>query len=524
MMRAFLTLIVVTAVAGALFPAAAQVTNLTVDHVGSNFSMVSGDTIQWSYNIPTPGGTVSGEIWYDVNSNGTIEPGTDVNKFTFTQTDGNSNGNGGPPDLDGTANGFVIFGQRVGVAPGHYILKFTFNAQSASIEGNVTALASPAHTISGHVTPPAGKSSQYINVVLQQNGGNQNSFWDAYTDASGDYTIAMDADTAGNPWNLRIENNPYPPAIISPQDTFVTVTGNHTGYNFTLYPAAAQVAGTVHDEFGNPAGNNGVNLYRYGSFIFHSGRVNGSGFFQIGLTAAELTSDTWILQSNSNSNNGNTGSELIAQAAVPAIGLGDSLYYALVVYTANSTIEGQVQINGVPANFPLAIQASNSDTAYAQATTDSATGNFVIYVSDKIYNYDVTAAYLSYPYNSAHVTAHAGQTGIIVNVTVAGVVERAPGIPGSFALRQNYPNPFNPATHIDYDLPVASNVRLTVFNLLGQEVMRVVDAEQHAGSYRATIDASQLSSGVYLYQLTATSPNGLASNVYRSTKKFVVMK
>src|ERR1051326_6861072 len=87
MMRAFLTLIVVTAVSGALFPAAAQVTNLTVDHVGSNFSMVSGDTIQWSYNIPTPGGTVSGEIWYDVNSNGTIEPGTDVNKFTFTQSE-----------------------------------------------------------------------------------------------------------------------------------------------------------------------------------------------------------------------------------------------------------------------------------------------------------------------------------------------------------------------------------------------------------------------------------------------------
>ena len=525
MMRAFLTLIVVTAVAGVLFPAAAQVTNLTVDHVGSNFSMVSGDTIQWSYNIPTPGGTVSGEIWYDVNANGTIEPGTDVNKFTFTQTDGNSNGNGGPPDLDGTANGFIIFGQRVGVAAGHYILKFTFNAQSASIEGNVTALASPAHTISGHVTPPAGKSLQYINVVLHRNDQYGNNFWDAYTDASGNYTIAMDADTAGNPWGVRIENNPYPPAIIAPEDSEIVITsGNYAGYNFTLYTAAAQVAGTVKDDLGNPAGNNGVNLYRNGSFMFHSGRVNGSGFFQIGLAASELTSDTWTLQSNTNSNNGNTGSELIAQVAVPAIGLGDSLFYALVVYTANSAISGQVQINGVPANFPLAIQATNADTAYAQSTSDSTTGDFILNVSDKIYNYDVTVAYLAYPYNSGHVTAHAGQSGVIVNVTLAGVVERAPGIPGSFALRQNYPNPFNPATHIDYDLPVASSVRLTVFNILGQEVTRVVDAEQHAGSYRATVDASNLSSGVYLYQLTATSSKGLASNVYRSTKKFVVMK
>jgi hypothetical protein len=517
-------LIVFTAVSAVLFPAAAQVTNLTVNHVSSNFTFVSGDTIQWSYNIPTPGGTAYGEIWYDVNSNGVIEPGTDVNKFTFTQTDGNSNGNGGPPDLDGTANGQLVFGQRVGVAPGHYILRFTFNSQSASVEGNVTALASPAHTISGHVTPPAGKSPRYINVVLQQGGQNQNAFWDAYTDASGDYTIDMDADTSGNPWDLRIENNPYPPAIIAPQDTFIVVTGNHSGYNFTLYPAAAQVAGTVKDELGNPSGNKGVNLFRNNSFAYFSGRVDGAGSFQIGLAAADLTGDAWTLQSNSNSNNGNTGSQLVAQAHIPAINLGDSLFYALVVYNANSTIDGQVQINGVPANFPVQIQANNADSGYAQTTSDSASGNFVLQVSDKIYNYDVSAAFLPFPYSSAHVTAHAGQSGVIVNVTLSGVTERGPGIPGAFALRQNYPNPFNPSTHIDYDLPAAASVRLTVFNILGQEVMRVVDADQHAGSYRATVDASQLSSGVYLYQLTATSTSGAAPKVYSMTRKFVVMK
>jgi type IX secretion system substrate protein len=524
MMRAFLMVLVVTAVAGVLFPAAAQVTNLTVDHVSSNFTMVSGDSIQWSYNIPTPGGSVYGEIWYDVNSNGTIEPGTDVYKFLFTQTDGDTNGNGGPPDLDRTADGHIIFGQRVGVAPGHYILRFTYNSQSASIEGNVTALASPAHTISGHVTPPVGKSAQDINVVVHRNDQYGNNFWDAYTDASGNYTIAMDADTTGNPWGVRIENNPYPPAIIAPQDTPIVITGNHTGYNFTMLQAAAQVAGTVKDELGNPGGNNGVNLYRNNSFVFYSGRVDGNGFFQIGLTASDLTADTWQLQTNSNSFDGNTGSEMGAHRTIPAIGSGDSLFYALVVYSANSTIEGQVQLNGTPANFPLQIQASNADSGYAQSSIDTSTGNFILYVSDKIYNYDMVIPNLPFGWNPGTITAHAGQSGVIVNITIAGVMERGPGIPGAFTLRQNYPNPFNPATQIDYDLPVASRVRLTVYNILGQEVMRVVDADQHAGTYRATVDASTLPSGVYLYRLTATSSSGAGAKVYSSTKKLVVMK
>src|ERR1700690_2710879 len=119
-MKTFLWLVVLAAAAGVSIPASAQVTNLTVDHVSSAFTMASGDTVQWSYDIPTPGGSATGEIWYDVNGNGIIEPGIDVAKFLFYQTDGDTNGNAGPPDMDGLANGHLVYHQRTGVAPGHY--------------------------------------------------------------------------------------------------------------------------------------------------------------------------------------------------------------------------------------------------------------------------------------------------------------------------------------------------------------------------------------------------------------------
>jgi len=79
----------------------------------------------------------------------------------------------------------------------------------------------------------------------------------------------------------------------------------------------------------------------------------------------------------------------------------------------------------------------------------------------------------------------------------------ASGLPHAFALEQNYPNPFNPETVVRYRVPVASDVKLVVYDLLGREVTMMVNDRKEAGSYEVKFDGTGLASGVYFYRLQA---------------------
>lgn len=78
-------------------------------------------------------------------------------------------------------------------------------------------------------------------------------------------------------------------------------------------------------------------------------------------------------------------------------------------------------------------------------------------------------------------------------------------IPSGFVLEQNYPNPFNPSTQIEYALPKAMNIKLAVYNLLGQEVALLVNGYRSLGSHKVNFNANGLSSGLYVYRLEAGS-------------------
>lgn len=98
--------------------------------------------------------------------------------------------------------------------------------------------------------------------------------------------------------------------------------------------------------------------------------------------------------------------------------------------------------------------------------------------------------------------------------TLTGVEEL--GIPTEFVLLQNYPNPFNPTTSIQFGLPNESHVRLTVFNLLGQEVAELVNASMGAGYHKVNFDASKLNTGMYIYKIEA--------NNFVSVRKMLLVK
>ncbi len=76
-------------------------------------------------------------------------------------------------------------------------------------------------------------------------------------------------------------------------------------------------------------------------------------------------------------------------------------------------------------------------------------------------------------------------------------------LPTDFAVLGNYPNPFNPTTTIEFALPTASYVSLTIFNSLGQEVAALVNEKLQAGTYKTEWNASTMSSGVYMYRIVA---------------------
>lgn len=97
-----------------------------------------------------------------------------------------------------------------------------------------------------------------------------------------------------------------------------------------------------------------------------------------------------------------------------------------------------------------------------------------------------------------------------------GVKDRGNDMPLTFALGQNFPNPFNPSTVIRYQLPVNSHVTLKVYDVLGKEVVTLVDEIKVAGYHDAAFDATRLSSGVYFYRIAAGS--------YMSVKKMLVVK
>ena len=124
-------------------------------------------------------------------------------------------------------------------------------------------------------------------------------------------------------------------------------------------------------------------------------------------------------------------------------------------------------------------------------------------------------------YVNIHTAANAGgeirgQLSPVDIITSVELFDGTVGIPREFGLFQNFPNPFNPTTEIRFDLEQSGPTVLKIYNMLGQEVAKLLDENLQAGPYKVTFEPIGLPSGVYIYRLQS---NGL-----NETRKMLLLR
>ncbi len=176
--------------------------------------------------------------------------------------------------------------------------------------------------------------------------------------------------------------------------------------------------------------------------------------------------------------------------------VGQKFDYNLQVSTARPGDSVAVKIKGLPA-WAYYMTATRTIEG-VPSSGDSGVDTILIVIIDSAGNWDAQSVRIEVVDTSSTLTVTASKT------------------PSGFALFQDYPNPFNPSTVIIYQLPAYGHVILKVYDIMGREIVTLVDGNQSAGFHSVKFNGSKLSSGVYLCQLKAGS--------YSSIKKMMMLK
>ena len=281
-------------------------------------------------------------------------------------------------------------------------------------------------------------------------------------------------------WNLILPDSANPSTIV----------GNVTGQPIsgsTIY---------VRNFAGTPAGPLGTNNMRWAPS--DDGGVTGSSW---GPETGEVA--TRYIQLVAAPKIGSTFT--VDSVSVWMLGGGTGNMRANVYYSIDPTFATKTRLNADTINLANSGSASPSYYAYKVGTTVPSGKSLYV----RVYPWYTGAASTS-KYIYTQLAQIKGSTALVSAVRTEALVPR------EFQLAQNYPNPFNPSTTFEYSITKSSHVVLEVFNLLGQSVAKLVDGQANAGTYRVTYDASRLSSGVYLYRLTAGD--------FVQTNKMILMK
>ena len=200
--------------------------------------------------------------------------------------------------------------------------------------------------------------------------------------------------------------------------------------------------------------------------------------------------------------------------------------YKIVFYDSNVDTTEKLQLlptsnpanqfNSIPVNFKVFNTTRNEQIKVAAKIASTSMTKFmsIIFLEDiagrelKTWSCQITSldpnTWIN-PGNTLYLSTLKGFS-IYDSIKVSGVVSNVHDkniTPMDFALYQNFPNPFNPSTTIKFDLPVSDIVQIKVYDILGREITTLVNEFKNAGKYDLRFDASNLASGIYVYQIKA---------------------
>jgi hypothetical protein len=274
---------------------------------------------------------------------------------------------------------------------------------------------------------------------------------------------------------------------------------------FSKMSANGMISPVNSGQYAGPIGGSEPNYIKYNGKLSSNGNNNGSIFYIFNQKSATTDGVKYFRTTNYGDFND------INQSVIWTAPNGVSMSDIKGVRGGNSHRFGFFFKNTLSDSLKY-ISVSNAGTFLSTSdklnSVNFATGNFSPSIGLRFQANDSCFA-LYTAYGPVDVWSAQGCSGAIT-----GIIENS--TPVIYSLKQNFPNPFNPVTRIAYSLSSPQMVTLKIYNVLGKEVASPVNEFKARGNYEVSFDASELTSGIYFYKITAGN--------FTDTKKMVLVK
>ncbi|HSW54909.1 MAG TPA: T9SS type A sorting domain-containing protein [Ignavibacteriaceae bacterium] len=303
-------------------------------------------------------------------------------------------------------------------------------------------------------------------------------------------------DLSGNYINNLISGPNFPQQIIELANGNLALAVFSTPSGLGIYDSN----GNQLNFFTAVTGLRGVYQLPSGNFVV----TNGAGLHEI------------------NGTNGNLIRTIYASANLQYISLVDYATIPVELTAFNADVTG----NTVVLNWTTATEVNNQGFEIERASSSTTPVQEDWTTIGFVPGFGTTTEPKSYSHTDQSVTGgtyyyRLKQIDFDGSFTYSGVAEVEVSVPTVFSLEQNYPNPFNPSTSIQFSLPVDAQVKINIYNLVGERAAEVASGNFAAGTHKVNFSASTLTSGIYFYRLEAT---GIDGNTFSSIRKMTLLK